>query len=109
MMTNNYRLVSLAVLWLAAVSAPAQPDAFWCGQRLIREGMRASDILDRCGEPDSKDIVEEPIFAWRPGGGRVQTGVTVTEYWLYDRGSGRFPARLTIRENIAEQIELLTR
>lgn len=109
MMTNNYRLGSLAVLWLAAVSAHAQPDAFWCGQRLIREGMRASDILDRCGEPDSKDIVEEPIFAWRPGGGRVQTGVTVTEYWIYGRGSGRFPARLTIRENIAEQIELLTR
>ncbi len=101
--------ILLAAIWLGAGPAQAQPDAFWCGTRLIRERMRASDILDRCGPPDSKEIVEEPVFAWRPGGGRVQTGVMITEYWTYDRGSGRFPALLTIREGVAEQIELLRR
>ena len=109
MKRNTYGLVFLALLWLASTLAHAQPDAFWCGQRLIREHMRASDILDRCGQPDSKEIVEEPIYAWRPGGGRVQTGVAITEYWIYDRGSGRFPARLTIRDDVAEHIELLRR
>lgn len=101
--------ISLAALWLWTVPGQTQPDAFWCSTHLIREDMRASDILDRCGEPDPKEIVEEPILAWRPGGGRVQTGVTITEYWIYDRGRGRFRARLTIREGVAEQIELLRR
>lgn len=97
------------LLALAADAVYAQPDTFYCGQRLVREGMRASEILDRCGEPDSKEIVDEPIMGWAPGGGRVPIGVTTTEYWTYDRGSGRFPARITIRENVAEEIELLRR
>ena len=111
MIGNRTAVVRLAavLLALAADAADAQRDRFWCGQRLIREGMAVSEIVSRCGEPASIEVVEEPIFAWRPGGGRTQTGVAITEYWTYDRGSGRFPARLTIRDNVAERIELLLR
>ena len=111
MIGNPASVVHLAAFYLAlaANAVYAQPDRFYCGQRLIREGMAASEIVRRCGEPASVEVVEEPIFAWRPGGGRVRTGVTTTEYWIYDRGSTRFPARLTIRENVAEKIELLSR
>jgi len=111
MIGHRASVVRLAaiLLALAADAAYAQPDRFYCGQRLIREGMAVPEIVRRCGEPDSVEVVEEPIFARGPRGGRVQTGVTTTEYWIYDRGSTRFPARLTIRENIAEKIELLSR
>lgn len=94
---------------LAVSSALAQPDAFWCGSRLIRERMAAADIVARCGEPDATRVVEEPIYGTGAGGRRVKVGVRVTEYWTYDRGTGRFPARVTVREGIAEQIELLRR
>ena len=100
---------TVLLLSLAADGAIAQRDRFWCGQRLIREGMAITEIVSRCGEPASIEVVEEPIFAWHAGGGRTQTGVAITEYWTYDRGSGRFPAKLTVRDNVAERIELLIR
>ena len=94
---------------LLSQPAAAQPDAFWCGSRLIRERMAAADIVSRCGEPDATRIVEEPIYGTGRGGGRVKVGVRITEYWTYDRGTGRFPARVMIRDGVAEQIELLRR
>ncbi len=92
---------------LLSQSAAAQPDAFWCGSRLIRERMAAADIIRRCGEPDAMRVVEEPIYGTRRGGRRVKVGVRITEYWTYDRGTSRFPARVTIRDDVAELIELL--
>ena len=92
---------------LLSQPAAAQPDAFWCGSRLIRERMAAADIVSRCGEPDATRVVEEPIYGTGRGGRRVKVGVRITEYWTYDRGTGRFPARVMIRDGVAEQIELL--
>ena len=107
-MIARYALAAV-ITAIAALPALAQPDAFWCGSRLIRERMAAADIVDRCGEPDAIRIVEEPIYGPGASGTRVKLGVRVTEYWTYDRGTRRFPARLTVREGIAEEIELLRR
>jgi hypothetical protein len=109
-MTKHSQTVWVAAL-LSLTSAPsgAQPDAFWCGSRLIREGMAAADVITRCGEPDTRRVIEEPVYGSGAGGRRVRVGVSITEYWTYDRGTGRFPARVTVREGVAEQIELLRR
>lgn len=110
-MNRNSRIAAafLAGLVLLAGELRAQPDAFWCGARLIRERMAAADIVSRCGEPDATRVVEEPIYGTGAGGQRVRVGTRVTEYWTYDRGSQRFPARVTVRDGVAEQIELLRR
>lgn len=96
---------------VAAVTiAPAAlADSFRCGNYLVREGMAAAEIREKCGEPTTVETIVEPVMARRSNGTLYQTGEAVTEYWLYERGSGRFPARLTISEGRATAIELLSR
>lgn len=96
-------------IWLAAGPIHAQPDAFWCGTHLIRDGMRAEQIAQRCGQPDTVEVLEEPIMAQRQNGSRFQAGVKTIEFWTYDRGTGKFPARLTIEEGVATKVALLSK
>jgi len=103
--------IALIIAVLTAAFLPglalAQPDAFWCGSRLIRERMAAADIVARCGQPDAIRVVEEPIYGTDTSGQRIQIGIRHTEYWTYRRGTGRFPAQLMVRDGIAEEIELI--
>jgi len=101
--------VLIAGTMLLAGDSRAQPDAFWCGSRLIREGMAAADIVARCGNPDDIRVVEEPVYGAGANGRRIEVGVQVTEYWTYARGTRQFPARVTVRDGVAQQIELLRR
>ena len=97
----------IAGLVLLAGSVRAQPDAFWCGTRLIRERMAAEEVIKRCGNPDATRVVEEPIYATNPSGHRIKVGVHLTEYWTFSRGTRQFPARLTVRDGVVEEIELV--
>jgi Protein of unknown function (DUF2845) len=84
-------------------------DSFRCGTYVIREGLPLAEIVAKCGQPESVETVEEPIMARQPDGSLLQVGTTTREYWTYDRGSGKFPARLTVKGQIATEIELLSR
>jgi hypothetical protein len=97
----------LAALGLAGGVAHAQPDTFWCANQLVREGMAATEIARRCGEPDAVEQIEEPIFARNVNGGTYQIGVTIIEIWTYDRGTQRFPARIKIDNGIATEVALI--
>jgi hypothetical protein len=101
-------LLGFACALGASVFTVASAETFRCGNFLIREGMAATEIAEKCGEPTQREVLEEPIMATRPNGTTFQVGVTSTEIWIYDRGPGSFPARLTIDEGIARTIELLT-
>lgn len=69
--------------------------------------MSSDEIEERCGKPDLTRTVEEPIRARLNSGASVQVGVATTHYWYYDRGPTQFVARLTVRESIAEEIEIM--
>jgi hypothetical protein len=87
----------------------ALADKFWCGNRLIHAEMPVEELLEKCGEPDSREVVEEPIFAHWPDGGVYQVGTTQTEYWIYNRGTQRFPAYLTVKAGVVQEVELMRR
>jgi hypothetical protein len=87
-------------------AADAFADSMRCGSALVSEGMSAADVVERCGEPVSREVVEEPIMARRPNGTTYQVGVRRIEHWIYDRGARMFKAFLTIEEGIAKTIEL---
>jgi hypothetical protein len=63
---------------------------------------------EKCGQPDVVKTLEEPIIVRRPDGSTFSNGVTITHYWYYERGRNEFVARVTIREAIVEEIELLS-
>jgi hypothetical protein len=109
-MLKNAKLIVLgSAIGLSFASSPLLADSFRCGTALIREGMPASEIRKKCGDPNSVETVTEPVIARRPDGSTFQTGVTTKDYWGYDRGPRRFPARVTIEDGVAVEIELLSR
>jgi Protein of unknown function (DUF2845) len=94
----------LAALWLTQIP-PAQAQILRCGSALIQVGMKADEVLTKCGAPSDKTTITEPVYARNPNGATFQTGVATKELWRYDRGSGQFPAVLTIVDGAVDSIE----
>lgn len=47
----------LLCLLLVALSAPLSASTLRCGRDLISTGDHTSEVLDKCGEPDSRDML----------------------------------------------------
>jgi hypothetical protein len=75
-MTAMIRLILTIVLGLATATAGA--DSMRCGGKVISIGMSMSEVLQYCGEPDSKEIEEHDVRS----GNRV-TGTTQLHRWTY--------------------------
>jgi len=102
-----YAIAVAAALTTATISA--QPDAFWCRGHLIREGISVTLLTEYCGEPASRETLEQPVMARRPDGSMYQIGVKLTEFWTYDRGPRSFPARITVEDGTATAVRLVSR
>ena len=76
MISTMTRLVLVTALGLAAATAGA--DSMRCGGKVISIGMPMSEVLQHCGEPDSKEVVEHDVRS----GNRV-TGTTQLHRWTY--------------------------
>lgn len=103
------RRILAGVLAIFSVGvSPVYADSFRCGGYLAREGRPSSEIATECGEPDVVKTSEEPIIVRRPNGTTFENGVAITHFWYYERGPNQFVARVTIREDRVETIELLS-
>ncbi|WP_248804975.1 DUF2845 domain-containing protein [Pseudomonas sp. MWU13-2100] len=68
-------------LALAVLAGQAQADTLRCGSRLISVGDRKSEVLDKCGEPRSQDLVGYQRSFDR------RTEVQIEE-WVYPQSGG---------------------
>ena len=100
------KAVPCIALGIAGLVSSAAADTFRCGPHLIREGMRVVEIVEKCGAPATKDVIEEPIIA-RRNGSTYQVGTRRIEHWTYDRGALRFRALVTVEAGSAREIELV--
>jgi hypothetical protein len=107
--------IALGILAVALGAAGVAPDAqafqgFRCGSgRLIEEGDRPPEVLNRCGDPDFADSHEEQRTVRRTVWTYVQ-GVPIAkeeevivsvlvEEWTYDLGPNRFIRHLIFEQN----------
>lgn len=88
----------LKILLLLALAAPPPAAwAFYCGNRLVKEGDFKAQVLQKCGEPDFHETRVEYRSTVLRGSGLNQPGldlirqepVTIDE-WTYDFGPRRF-------------------
>jgi hypothetical protein len=77
-------------------------------RRLVNVGMTASEVTERCGDPNSRTVEEVPVLARLPTGAVRQTGTTHAERWIYGRGQGQMDALLTFEDGKLRRIELVT-
>lgn len=87
-----------ALLGLVLVILPlaASADSMRCGKWVVNETSSSAEILEKCGEPQQKDVTTEDVRARNTLGHTNKVGVTVTERWIYKRSTGSLPMQVTI-------------
>ena len=91
---------------LVLASPAAMADTLRCKSSLIQPGATSGYVAEKCGEPDSKETVTEPIMARNLNNGTVyQAGTTSKDIWRYRRAPGKFPAVLTFEQGILKKLE----
>lgn len=88
-----------------ALAAPLRADTLRCGSALVSTGDAAAYVREKCGPPDAKQTVTEPVMARRRNGYAYQVGTTTQEIWRYERGYGKFPAVLTFEGGVLKKLE----
>ena len=79
---------SLIVVTLTALLPQfVQAESMRCGKWVVNEQAAAAEILDKCGDPQRKEVREEDVYSRNPAGFTNKQGVKRTELWYYKRSS----------------------
>lgn len=98
-MSRSSKSVLLAIVGAGAIafsSVSRADDPIRCGSSLVTREASVEELVQKCGEPDSKTVTEEDVRAANAGGGSHKVGTTMKEVWTYDRGSRAFDMVVTI-------------
>ena len=112
-------LAALMATGGAAYSAPGpgvQLDTMRCGRHVIEVGDQWFLLLDKCGDPDFRQVISVDMLSdvvrarERERALTYKDSVTlITEAWVYKQGRGRISKVLTVSGGILTDIRLATR
>ena len=91
-----------ALVTMATPKSAACDELFRCGSWLVSSQTSVAELLQKCGEPSSRQVSTEDARAHVVGGGTQKVGTTTTEIWRYDRGSKMI---VTIVDGTIQSIE----
>jgi hypothetical protein len=83
----------------------ASAESMRCGKWVVSETSSAAEILEKCGEPQKKDISHEDVYSRNALGDTYKTGVKVTERWRYQASNRVLPMLVTIVDGKVVSIE----
>jgi len=80
---------TLAICALATIAPNMATcdELFRCGDWVVSSQMSVAELIEKCGEPSSRQVSTEDVRAKIARGGTEKVGTTTTEIWRYDRGS----------------------
>ena len=78
--------ILMSVLSILPLAAAA--DSMRCGKWVVNETMTTAEILQKCGEPQNKEVSKEDVFSRNPQGFVTKHGEQVTERWYYKPSPG---------------------
>jgi hypothetical protein len=90
------RTSALIASLLLMLPLAAAADSMRCGKWVVNETASSAEILEKCGEPQKKDVTQEDVYARNTIGGTSKVGVTVKERWLYQSSNRALPMLVTI-------------
>jgi hypothetical protein len=85
--------ILLALVGLALLLAlPTSAQTIRCGTEIVRVGDPTIKLLQKCGEPDLKEL--------------IKTNGLIIEKWTYNCGSARFMKILTLKGGKVQRVEV---
>ena len=94
-------------IWALLTAAPlvsAGDEVFRCGSSVISTELSVAELLEKCGEPSSRQVSTEDVRARVANGGSQKVGTTKVEIWRYER-SRVVPMVVTIADGRIQSIE----
>jgi hypothetical protein len=95
--------VALSVLSMLPFATWAE--SMRCGKWVVNETSAVAEILEKCGEPQQKDVAREDVFGKNTLGNAIKLGVKVTERWRYQASNRMLPMLVTIVDGKVISIE----
>jgi hypothetical protein len=99
------RANTFAALLCLLLPLAASAESMRCGKWVVNETASTAEILEKCGEPQQKDVSKEDVVAKSPSGYFNKVGVKVTERWRYQASDRRLPMLVTIVDGKVVSIE----
>lgn len=99
------RTTFVAISVLSMLPFAASAESMRCGKWVISETSAAAEILEKCGEPQQKDVEREDVFGKNTLGNPIKLGVKVTERWRYQASNRVLPMLVTIVDGKVVSIE----
>ena len=87
-MLRAMRLFTVIMLASSLLPYAASADSMRCGKWIVNETMTTDEILQKCGEPQNKEVQKEDVVAKNPAGFVTKRGEQVTERWFYKPSPG---------------------
>ncbi len=99
------RTIAAAVAIFLGLISATWAESMRCGKWVVSESSGAAEILEKCGEPQKKDISHEDAYARNALGYTIKIGVKVTERWRYQASNRVLPMLVTIVDGKLVSIE----
>lgn len=104
-MNSRHCRLSLVLAAALVFALPAAAETFRCGRWIASRDMSVAELLEKCGEPTTRSVRQEEIFAKSAGGGTHRIGTSTIETWTYDRGSQSFAMVVVIVDGKIKSME----
>jgi hypothetical protein len=103
---NGHIRTALALALGMSVAGMASAESMRCGNSIVDETVSVADLLAKCGEPLSKDVRTEDVFARNPDTGfNRKIGTKIIERWIYQRSNRSLPMAVTIIDGKVNKLE----
>src|SRR3712207_4949203 len=101
MQTNIVALIAFSL-----ISAGAHAESMRCGSSIVDETASVATLLEKCGEPQTRDVRTEDVYAPNVQGvGTRKIGTRTIERWIYQRSSNSLPMAVTIVDGKVTRLE----
>lgn len=96
---RNPRYFFICLALAVGTTDIARADSMRCGKWVVSESVTLDELLNKCGQPLSRDVTKDEVYITSANGMRVKTGnFTVTERWIYQPTPGKLPMAVVVRD-----------
>jgi Protein of unknown function (DUF2845) len=99
------RVAALVLCAWSILPRPASAESMRCGKWIVNESMTSDEILQKCGEPQKKDVSKQDVFSKNPAGYSTKRGEQVIERWYYKPSSGSLTMMVKLMDGKVVSIE----